>query len=104
MLMGVIVNAAIVMIDKIGRLKNEGMEEKEAVVLGCASRLRPILMSTLTTILALIPLSLGVGQGSKLMQPMGIAVFGGLFLGTLVSLIIIPCFYCIIRRLKYKTN
>ena len=57
-------------------------------------------MSSLTTILALIPLSLGIGDGSALMQPMGISVLGGLILGTLVTLIIIPCFYCIVKRVK----
>ena len=102
MLMGVIVNAAIVMIDKIDLLIKDGMSIEEAVTYGPASRLRAISMSTLTTILALIPLSLGIGKGSELMQPMGISVFGGLLLGTLVTLIIIPCFYCIVKRVKIK--
>ena len=100
MLMGVIVNAAIVMIDKIDMLVKNGMDIKEAVTYGPASRLRAICMSTLTTVLALIPLSLGIGEGSALMQPMGISVLGGLLLGTLVTLIIIPCFYCIVKRVK----
>ena len=100
MLMGVIVNAAIVMIDKIDMLIKNGMDIKDAVTYGPASRLRAILMSSLTTILALIPLSLGIGDGSALMQPMGISVLGGLLLGTLVTLIIIPCFYCIVKRVK----
>ena len=102
MLMGVIVNAAIVMIDKIDMLVENGMDIKEAVTYGPASRLRAIMMSSLTTILALIPLSLGIGDGSALMQPMGISVLGGLLLGTLVTLIIIPCFYCIVKRVKIK--
>ena len=100
MLMGVIVNAAIVMIDKIDMLIKNGMDIKDAVTYGPASRLRAIMMSSLTTILALIPLSLGIGDGSALMQPMGISVLGGLLLGTLVTLIIIPCFYCIVKRVK----
>ena len=101
MLMGVIVNGAIVMIDKIGQLTAEGMSPQEAVVEGCKSRLRPILMTTLTTILALVPLALGLGRGGELMQPMGIVVLGGLLLGTLVTLVLIPCFYCIIKRIKF---
>ena len=101
MLMGVIVNGAIVMIDKIGQLTAEGLTSQEAVIEGCKSRLRPILMTTLTTILALVPLALGLGRGGELMQPMGIVVLGGLLLGTLVTLVLIPCFYCIIKRISF---
>lgn len=101
MLMGVIVNGAIVMIDKIGQLTAEGLTPQEAVIEGCKSRLRPILMTTLTTILALVPLALGLGRGGELMQPMGIVVLGGLLLGTLVTLVLIPCFYCIIKRISF---
>ena len=101
MLMGVIVNGAIVMIDKIGQLTAEGLAPQEAVIEGCKSRLRPILMTTLTTILALVPLALGLGRGGELMQPMGIVVLGGLLLGTLVTLVLIPCFYCIIKRISF---
>lgn len=101
MLMGVIVNGAIVMIDKIDQLIKEGKTPMEAVTEGCKSRLRPILMTTLTTILALIPLALGLGRGGELMQPMGIVVIGGLLLGTLVTLALIPCFYCIVKRVKF---
>ena len=101
MLMGVIVNGAIVMIDKINMLAAEGMTPQEAVVEGCKSRLRPILMTTLTTVLALVPLALGMGRGGELMQPMGIVVLGGLLLGTTVTLVLIPCFYCLIKRIRF---
>ena len=101
MLMGVIVNGAIVMIDKIGQLTQLGLSPQEAVIEGCKSRLRPILMTTLTTILALLPLALGLGRGGELMQPMGIVVLGGLLLGTLVTLVLIPCFYCIVKRITF---
>lgn len=103
MLMGVIVNGAIVMIDKIEQLIKSGVSPQEAVINGCKSRLRPILMTTLTTILALIPLAIGIGRGSELMQPMGIVVVGGLLLGTLVTLVLIPCFYCIVKRIKFTS-
>lgn len=103
MLMGVIVNGAIVMIDKIDQLIKEGKTPQEAVLTGCKSRLRPILMTTLTTILALVPLALGLGRGGELMQPMGIVVLGGLLLGTLVTLVLIPCFYCIVKRIKFTS-
>ena len=104
MLMGVIVNDAIVLVDKIDMLIAEGKTPQQAVVEGSKSRLRPILMTTLTTVLALIPLALGLGRGDTLMQPMGIAVIGGLTLGTLVTLVIIPCFYCIVKRISFKTR
>ena len=101
MLMGVIVNGAIVMIDKIDSLIAEGMTPQQAVVVGCKSRLRPILMTTLTTVLALVPLALGLGNGGELMQPMGIVVLGGLLLGTTVTLGLIPCFYCLVKRIRF---
>lgn len=100
MLMGVIVNNAIVMLDKIAALIEEGMKPFDAVVEGAKSRLRPIFMTTLTTVLALFPLSLGLGSGGELMQPMGIVVIGGLLLGTLVTLVLIPAVYCAACRIK----
>ncbi len=103
MLMGVIVNGAIVMIDKIELLTKQGVPAQQAVIQGCKSRLRPILMTTLTTILALVPLAIGIGRGSEFMQPMGIVVVGGLLLGTLVTLALIPCFYCIVKRIKFTS-
>lgn len=102
MLMGVVVNNAIVMLDKIKQLKAEGMPHFEAVTKACCVRLRPILMTTLTTVLALIPLAVGIGKGSELMQPLGIVVIGGLLIGTLVTLIIVPAVYCAVHRLSPK--
>ena len=101
MLMGVIVNNAIIMLDEIKRLKDEdGLSHYDAVVKGCTNRLRPILMTTLTTVLALIPLSLGLGRGGELMQPMGIVVIGGLLIGTIVTLVLIPSIYCGVKKIK----
>lgn len=102
MLMGVIVNDAIVMIDKIDLMISEGHTPYEAVVKGAPERIRAILMTSLTTILALIPLALGMGDGGELMQPLGIVVMGGLTLGTVVTLFLIPSFYCIIKRVKTR--
>lgn len=99
MLVGVIVNNAIIMIDKITELCKT-MPAFDAVVAGAKSRLRPILMTTLTTVLALIPLSLGLGSGGELMQPMAIVVIGGLILGTLVTLLLIPTIYCLFKRIR----
>ena len=100
MLMGVVVNNAIVMLEKIKQLHDEGMPHFTAVQEACKVRLRPILMTTLTTILALIPLAIGVGQGSELMQPLGIVVIGGLLIGTLVTLVLVPAVYCAVHRLS----
>ena len=102
MLMGVVVNNAIVMLEKIKQLHDDGMPHFEAVTEACKVRLRPIFMTTLTTILALIPLAIGVGQGSELMQPLGIVVIGGLLIGTLVTLVLIPAVYCAIHRISQK--
>lgn len=100
MLMGVVVNNAIVMLEKIKQLKSEDMPHMDAVVGACKVRLRPILMTTLTTILALLPLAIGIGSGSELMQPLGIVVIGGLLLGTLVTLVLVPAVYCAVKRVK----
>lgn len=100
MLMGVVVNNAIVMLEKIKQLTDAGVEHFTAVTQACKVRLRPILMTTLTTVLALIPMAIGVGSGSELMQPLGIVVIGGLLLGTLVTLFIVPTVYCAVHRLK----
>ncbi len=101
MLMGVIVNNAIVMLEKIAQLKDE-TTHLEAVKTACTERLRPILMTTLTTILALIPLAIGVGNGSELMQPLGIVVMGGLLIGTLVTLALVPAVYCLFYGISEK--
>lgn len=102
MLMGVVVNNAIVMLEKIKQLEKEGQDSYIAVQNACKERLRPILMTTLTTILALIPLAIGLGQGSELMQPLGIVVIGGLLIGTLVTLVLVPAVYCAVRRVSKK--
>lgn len=102
MLMGVVVNNAIVMLEKIKQLHDEGMPHFEAVQEACKVRLRPIFMTTLTTVLALIPLAIGIGQGSELMQPLGIVVIGGLLIGTLVTLVLVPAVYCAVHRLSSK--
>lgn len=101
MLMGVVVNNAIVMIDRIEQLKTDyGYSDYTALIEGSKSRMRAIWMSTLTTVLALVPLALAIGRGSELMQPLGVVVMGGLTLATLVTLIIIPVMYSIVKRVR----
>lgn len=93
MLGGIVVNNAIVLIDCINQIRQEGKDIREAILLGGQRRLRPILMTTLTTILALIPLALGIGKGAELRAPMAITVIGGLTTSTILTLFIIPIVY-----------
>ncbi len=102
LLAGIVVNNAIVLIDLINQLRERGMEKFEAIVEGGRSRLRPILMTTLTTTLGLLPLALGLGDGAELRAPMAITVIGGLIISTLLTLIVIPSMYAIMDRKNYN--
>lgn len=95
MLGGIAVNNAIILIDRINQLRENGMPKKEAIVLAGSQRIRPILMTSLTTILALLPLTIGFGESASLRAPMALAVIGGLVSSTLLTLIVIPCVYWI---------
>lgn len=99
-LLGIVVDNAIVKIDTTNQLRKQGMGLREAVVEGSRVRLRPILMSTATTLVALVPLSLGIGSGTELLQPLGIVVFGGLSFATLLTLFLIPVIYEIVEARK----
>jgi HAE1 family hydrophobic/amphiphilic exporter-1 len=93
MLAGIAVNNAILLIDRINQLRSEGIGKKEAIVLAGSQRIRPILMTSLTTILALLPLTIGIGESASLRAPMALAVIGGLVSSTLLTLVVIPCVY-----------
>lgn len=93
MLAGLIVNNGIVLIDYINQARRQGMGKKEAIIDAGKTRVRPILMTALTTILAMSTSALGFGDGSELMQPMAITIIGGLVYGTVLTLIVIPCIY-----------
>ena len=93
MLAGVIVNNGIVLIEYITQARQEGKLKREAIVEAGVIRLRPILMTALTTILAMVPSSLGFGEGAEMMQPMAMTMVGGLTYGTILTLIVIPCVY-----------
>ena len=99
-LLGIVVDNAIVKIDYTRQLRKQGMGLREAIVEGSRVRLRPILMSTATTLVALIPLSLGIGSGAELLRPLGIVVIGGLSFSTLLTLVIIPVIYEIVEARK----
>lgn len=102
MLVGIVVNNSIVLIDYINKLRQKGMERKEAIILGGKTRLRPILMTMFTTVLALVPMALGVGEGAELRAPMAITIIGGLTSSTFLSLIIVPIFYTFLDDLSQK--
>jgi HAE1 family hydrophobic/amphiphilic exporter-1 len=103
LLAGIVVNNAIVLIDLINQFREKGMEKMQAVIEGGKSRLRPILMTTLTTTLGLLPLAIGFGDGAELRAPMAITVIFGLVVSTLLTLVVIPAMYAIMDRKNYKT-
>jgi len=102
MLVGIVVNNSIVLIDYINQLRQKGMERKEAIILGGETRLRPILMTMFTTVLALVPMAIGIGEGAELRAPMAITIIGGLSSSTFLSLIIVPIFYTFLDDLSQK--
>lgn len=93
MLVGIVVKNGIVLIDYINLNKERGSSVKRSVVSGGKSRLRPVLMTTLTTILGMLPMAMGLGEGSEIWQPMGISIIGGLTLSTVLTLIVMPSIY-----------
>ena len=98
MLAGIVVNNAIVLIDRINQLRGEGVALQQAIIEAGASRLRPVLMTTLTTILGLLPMALGTGDGSEIRAPMAITVIFGLALATMLTLLFIPVLYALVSR------
>jgi HAE1 family hydrophobic/amphiphilic exporter-1 len=101
-LAGVVVNNGIVLIDHINVLRREGKDLSEAVTRGSINRLRPILVTTLTTILAVLPMILGIGKGDELSQPLAIVTFGGLLVSTTLTLFAIPLGYYEMEKWRAK--
>jgi HAE1 family hydrophobic/amphiphilic exporter-1 len=104
MLAGIAVNNSILLVDSINQLKEKGFNLKEAIIRAGQNRIRPILMTSMTTILALLPLTLGIGESAALRSPMAIAVIAGLTTSTVMSLVVIPCVYYIFDRKKPSTT
>ena len=102
MLAGIIVNNGIVLVDTINQLREQGYELNEAIITAGTMRIRPILMTALTTILGLSTMAIGLGQGAEMMQPMAIVTIGGLIYGTLLTLLVVPCIYGLFNRSKKK--
>jgi HAE1 family hydrophobic/amphiphilic exporter-1 len=99
-LAGVVVNNAIVLVDRINRGREMGESLEEAVVASGRARLRPIFITTATTVIGLLPLSLGFGAGAELQQPLAVTVIAGLSASTLLTLLVIPSIYLLIERLR----
>ncbi|EHC12236.1 acriflavin resistance protein [Fischerella thermalis JSC-11] len=99
LLVGIVVNNAIIMVELANQIREQqSIDRKTAILQAAPQRLRPILMTTITTVLGMFPLALGIGEGSEFLQPLGIVVFAGLSLATLLTLFIIPCFYTLLHE------
>ncbi len=101
MLAGIVVNNAIVLVDLINQLRAQGMDRIEAIMEAGAARLRPIMMTSLTTALGLLPMALGFGEGSEVRAPMAITVIGGLLVSTMLTLVVIPVVYSLLDRKRW---
>jgi HAE1 family hydrophobic/amphiphilic exporter-1 len=104
MLAGIVVNNAIVLVDLINQLRAQGVERFDAIMEAGRARLRPILMTSLTTALGLLPMALGVGEGSEVRTPMAITVIGGLVVSTILTLLVIPVVYSLMDRKRWPTT
>ena len=104
MLIGIVVKNGIVLIDYISLNRERGMSIRRSVIDGGRSRLRPVVMTTLTTILGMVPMAIGTGEGAELWRPMGVAVIGGLTFSTILTLLFVPVLYCVFagRGVKRK--
>ena len=100
MLAGIVVNNAIVLVDYINKLRERGMEKMEAIIEAGKIRLRPIMMTTATTVLGLLPMALGLGDGAEIRTPMAVTVIIGLLTSTILTLVIIPTVYSVVDRKK----
>lgn len=103
-LAGIVVNNAIVLVDYINILRSRGMERYEAIVEAAPKRVRPILMTTLTTVLGLVPLALGLGEGTEMQAPLAITVIFGLSFSTLITLLLVPVMYDISDRIVHRVR
>jgi len=102
MLGGIVVNNGIVLIDYLNLLRARGVELKKAVMEASKARLRPILMTAMTTVLGLIPMAIAVGEGAELRSPLAISVIGGLSVATFLTLLVIPALYLATEELRAK--
>ena len=98
MLVGIVTKNGIVLIDFINLMRERGVRLYDAIAQACRSRLRPVLMTSLTTILGMVPMAISAGEGSETWRPMGIAVIGGMVFSTIITMIIVPAVYAVLNR------
>ncbi len=103
-LLGLLSKNSILLLDYVKRLRESGMERKAAIIKSARVRLRPIVMTTAATILGMLPITLGIGAGAQLRQPMAVSIVGGLLTSTLLSLIVVPVLYTLLDDLWYKNE
>ncbi|MFA6472414.1 MAG: efflux RND transporter permease subunit, partial [Candidatus Latescibacterota bacterium] len=104
MLVGIAVNDSIILVDCITQLRNEGYSLRDAILEAGQRRIRPIIMTSLTAILGMLPLCIGIGEGAALRAPLALAVVGGLFSSTLLTLIVIPCVYYVLDSMTVRNK
>jgi HAE1 family hydrophobic/amphiphilic exporter-1 len=97
-LAGIVVNNAIVLVDCVNQLRKEGKAKLDALVEAGVIRMRPILMTTLSSVLGLVPLAIGFGEGAEVRAPLAITLIGGLTISTLLTLVVIPVVYALVDR------
>ena len=102
MLVGIVVKNGIVLVDYTNLMRDRGLSLSQAVLTSGRSRLRPVLMTTLTTVLGMLPLAIGFGEGSEIWRPMGVAIMGGLTFSTVITLVLIPVVYTIFGANRLK--
>lgn len=102
MLVGTVVNSSIVLVDYINIRRARGQEKDEAIMEACPLRVRPIMMTTLTTVLALIPMAVGTGEGNEMLQPMGVVMISGMVIATVVTLLFTPVYYSLLDSLSER--
>ena len=102
MLAGTVVNSSIILVEYIKVRRRMGESREEAILHACPLRIRPILMTTLTTILAMVPMALGVGESNEMMSDMGVTMISGMVISTLITLVFTPVYYSVIDDLSHK--
>jgi HAE1 family hydrophobic/amphiphilic exporter-1 len=98
LLAGIVVNNGIVLVDFVNQSRSSGLALRDALQSGCRTRLRPILMTAITTILGMLPLALGLGEGADMQAPMAIVVISGLFVSTLLTLVVLPALFVVMEE------
>jgi HAE1 family hydrophobic/amphiphilic exporter-1 len=104
MLVGIVVKNGIVLVDYTNLLRDRGMSLIPAVIAGGKSRLRPVLMTTFTTVLGMLPMAIGIGEGSEIWRPMGVAIVGGLTVSTMITLVLMPVVYTMFGANRMKSE